>query len=337
MQEIEGKLLNYMELSPAVKDFLIEGGFRMVEEESGKTLNDVWLDCRRILLGEVTEYGIEVLHPEEMMLDGYKGETFVFLRELFEEDKLKDFFYHLTENDRERFKSFLNDGESDAAFGLVGIIDFMTDLNPNNYELQRIRYYVDEFIVNKTFYTRVWHLLLTTNTYEPSDHYTNIEIMNYLKFKFDHITNVRIAAGYFERLKFDGELDLIELKSRLALHDIDVVHGDSLREIVAFKSIRDQIDPDPQMKKLADDQMMCHYLRNRHHMDYFIGKEEDMSLVDQVEILSDIYKKQETKEEYLKDMEEIMTLVPITEDTKNKLRSLAERFNIWSEVKFEGA
>lgn len=324
------KILEYTELSDKVSDFIAEGGYQTLEEESGKTLTDVILDCRKILQDELEEYGVRCNDKETILIDGYRSDCIAYLYEFLEDDNLRYLFSRFSEEEREKFKILLNgDPNDDPAFGLKGIIGFMVGFSSDK-KFKHINYYVYDFYVVDEFYKRMWTILLSSNFSEPDDPQTNIEIAKYLEYKFQHIDYVRKAAAYFETLDFGGELDLIELKSRLALHDMDLAYGDNLREIVALKNIKKQPSPDPHMLKQTEDMMMCHWKRSRHHMSFFEGKEDQLTLEDLIEIVCDVYDDQETKDDFIKAIEEIFPKVSLSDETKNKIRAMADRFNIWT-------
>lgn len=328
--DIENKILSIMEISPAVSDFIDEGSYLHPDEDTtGRSLSDVLIDCMNMIFNELKEMGITSFREEELLTDGYHNEAAINLRALFDEDKLKKYITYLSADEREIFRSLLDEKDPDAETNLFSIVDFMEGRGVLSTSFDRIKECISDYQLAPLFYLRIKGIM-DNNTFPPQDiQETQALIVQYLTHEQAHINCVKKAMEFLANVIPKDQYDPLELKLRLSIHDGDLIYGSSIEEAARMWSIKKQIKPNPEMLQMALKFKENHFYRNKHHMSYFEGKEASITMLDLMEIAADRYDEQPTKQEYLNDVQEVFTKVKLSEETKTKILEVANQLNIW--------
>lgn len=328
---LEEKIFTMREISPGVDEYITQKKYiDPTNEAQIITLPEIYINCKKIIIDELEDFGIHCLDKENILTDVFRGSVLLFLKELFEYDKLKEFFFRLNDNEKETIKEIIktkNDVELD--FGLDLFISYMLNFNPNNYKLQQIRYYITDFYVDSKFYDNLYEVYNSLVFYDSETLDFNIAIVNFLKYKREHINKVRTAALYLSNIP-SFQVSSFEINSRLAIHDSDLMYGDNLKASVTAWQLNQYPNISKETKEVIEEYEVLHHKSNRHHLEFYVGKEEIITLLDYIEIVSDIYDKQESKEEFLNDVRETIKDINVSETIKSKVINVASLLNLWS-------
>ena len=328
---IQKQIMDLREISDSVNNFILQQSFINPTEEHEIDPTEVLLQCRAILLEELREFGIVPSNQEELIMDGYKLRNAINIREVFDEEFLKMFITGLNDNAAEDFKNLLKDKYTvDKEFGLENMTGFMLDRYPNNKKFQMMKYYASDFYVNNDFYSRLFNIFESTVRFITETNEDNLMIADYLKHKFKHIENVKKAANFLMGLKYDKTISIVELKARLAIHDKDLISSEKVREVSLLWKLKQRENVSPEVIKQYEEIEYTHHHSNRHHLEYFVSG-STIELADKIEIVSDIYNEQPTKEQYINDVMKTFANVEISEDIKKNLIGFANRLDLWKE------
>lgn len=326
---IQKQIMDLREISDSVNDFILQQQFLSTTEEQAIDPTEVMLQCRSILLEELKEFGIIPSNTEELILDGYKLRNAINIREVFDAEFLKMFITGLNDNDAEDFKNLLKDKYTvDKEFGLENLTGFILDRYPNNKKFQMMKYYASDFFVDNTFYSRLFNIFESTVRFISESNEDNLMIADYLKHKFKHIDNVKKAANYLMSLKYDRPFSSVELRARLSIHDRDLISSEKVREVSLLWKLKQKENVNHEAVRQYEEIEETHHKSNRHHLEYFASG-TPIELVDKIEIVSDIYNEQPTKEQYINDVIKTFEGIDIAEEVKKNLIGFANRLDLW--------
>lgn len=326
----EKQISDLREVSEAVNEYITQHLF-LNEGDGIVDPTEILLQCRAILLEELKGFGIVPVDMEGIILDGYKLRNVINIREVFDEDFLKMFVTGLSTEDIEDLRDILRDKFSvDKEFGFEQIVTFILDRYPNNKKFMVMKYYSSDFFVESKFYDRFFDIVEATVRFVSETKDDNTLIVDYLKWKYNHIANVKKAAEYLITIDHGEKIYMVELRARLSIHDKDLIHGDRVRETALLWKLKNRKDISEDIKALMEVEDLKHHYSNRHHLEFY-EKGENISLIDKIEIVSDLYSGQGSKEEYISDVKKEFDEIDVDVDIKEELLRFAELLDLWKE------
>lgn len=326
----EKQISDLREISEAVDEYITQHLF-LNEGDGLVDPTEILLQCRTILLNELKGFGIVPIDAHGIILDGYKLRNVINIREVFDEDFLKMFVTGLSTEDTEDLKDILRDKFTvDKEFGFELIVNFILDRYPNNKKFMLMKYYSSDFFVENIFYDRFFDIVENTVRFISETKEDNTLIIDYLKWKYNHINNVKKAAEYLITLDHGEKIYLVELRARLSIHDKDLIHGEKVRETALLWKLKSRKDISDDIKALMEVEDLKHHYSNRHHLEFY-EKGERISLIDKIEIVSDLYNNQASKEEYIADVKKEFDEIDVDVKIKEELIKFAELLDLWKE------
>ena len=212
------------------------------------------------------------------------------------------------------------------------IIDFLASGGSIRDQAPLLKSFSEDYVSNEIFVRYVKALIENYRMIMGSEYSKENQelIMNYLRYKHDHIRKVTYAFLNITG-KVDG-LDLLLIEARMAVHDSDLLDNTDMDRLALNHAIRKgHIQVSKELKTSAIMEHQAHHYRSRHHIEYFIQNEIDPDIIDKIEIVADVFDEQPTKEAFIQDLMKEIDIEGVKTELRNDLIQLARRltFNKW--------